>query len=75
MSYNELTSWLAVGLTTISMILTVRRSKWSWIFSMGASTIWLYYALNTHQLPLAVCQVVFMCIGIWGLITWTNNNS
>ena len=74
MNYVEVASWLAVALTTISMILAVHRSNWSWIFSMAASSIWLYYALNTHQLPLTVCQIVFMSIGVWGLIMWNKKD-
>lgn len=62
--------WIALFLSVLGIILNARRKIACWAVWSASNAAWLVVAIQTNQTPLAIMQVAFIVLNIFGYRSW-----
>ncbi|MFP4106754.1 MAG: nicotinamide mononucleotide transporter [Phycisphaerae bacterium] len=63
--------WTALILTFVSIYMLGRKSKWGFVFGIGASLCWLTFGIMVESVANVAANVIFIALHIRGWWKWT----
>jgi hypothetical protein len=67
---NAYWSYLLTGVGITGLYLAGRRKAWGWAVGIGAQSLWVTYAIATHQWGFIVSSVAYTVVYTKNFLAW-----
>lgn len=71
----ELWSWLLAFLGITGLWFVGNKSKWGWIIGISVQSLWIAYAIVTHQYGFILSALAYAGVNLRNLIKWRKDES